>query len=269
MLSSVHMPSNLEAVFDALAGFRGSAILAGGTLLMAECNSRAGTIEALISTRRLGISGVSITEGHATIGAATTLDAFGRDERLSVLHAVIESIASPPIRNMATVGGNLFVRQPYGDLAVALLALDATVQVAARSGPRTVSIEHILRDGVAAGEIVTDILFKIPDPRHWFYTKAMRRKSNSAAIVSVAAWVELDQDVVRRCRIALGGCGRRPVRAPSVEAALLGRPLDVANVDAAAEKAVADIAPFTDAYATAWYRSRTLPIHIRRALCGV
>jgi CO/xanthine dehydrogenase FAD-binding subunit len=269
MLSSVHMPSSLEAVFDALTASKCSAILAGGTLLMAECNTTASNVEALVSMRRLGLSGISVMQRRATIGAATTLDAFGRDKQLSVLRDVIESIASPTIRNMATVGGNLFAQQPYGDLAVALLALDASVEVAARGGARTMSIEHILRDGVAAGEIVTDISFEIPDPGHWFYTKAMRRKSNSAAIVSVAAWVELDQGVVRQCRIALGGCGPRPVRAPSVEAALLGRPLDAANVDAAAEKVAADAAPFTDAYATAWYRSRTLPIHIRRALCGV
>ena len=47
---------------------------------------------------------------------------------------MIESIASPTIRNLATVGGNLFVAQPYGDLAVALLALDAQVDVAGPDG---------------------------------------------------------------------------------------------------------------------------------------
>ena len=94
------------------------------------------------------------------------------------LRSAIESIASPTIRNLATVGGNLFVPQPHGDLAVCLLALDATV-------------EH-------EGDLVTGVSFKVPE--RWFYTKAMRRKQNSASIVTVAS------DGVR---IALGGVAPR------------------------------------------------------------
>jgi CO/xanthine dehydrogenase FAD-binding subunit len=73
---------------------------------------------------------------------------------------------------------------------------------------------------------------------------------------------------VAGARIALGGAAPRPVRALSVEAALIGRPLDAHSVTAAAQAAVNDIEPFSDAYASAWYRARVLPIHIRRALLG-
>ena len=58
------------------------------------------------------------------------------------------------------------------------------------------------------------------------------------------------------------------MRAPSVEAALIGRPLDEASVTAAAALAAGDTDPFSDAYASAWYRARVLPVHIRRALIG-
>jgi CO/xanthine dehydrogenase FAD-binding subunit len=68
--------------------------------------------------------------------------------------------------------------------------------------------------------------------------------------------------------VALGGAGPRPIRARSVEGALLGKPLDRESVTAAAALAVNDAAPFSDAYASAWYRARVLPVHIRRAILG-
>ena len=71
-----------------------------------------------------------------------------------------------------------------------------------------------------------------------------------------------------RCRIALGGVGAGVVRAPSAEAALTGRPLDRAAAEEAGRRAVEDIDPFDDAHASAWYRRRVTPVHVRRALIG-
>ncbi len=93
----------------------------------------------------------------------------------------------------------------------------------------------------------------------------MRRKHNSASIVTVAAALELDGDVVTQARIALGGVAPTPVRARAAEQALIGRPLHEAAEDAA-QAAHEGTAPFDDAYASAWYRARVLPVHVRRAL---
>ena len=73
---------------------------------------------------------------------------------------------------------------------------------------------------------------------------------------------------VAACRIGLGGVAPTAVRAPSAEAALLGRPLDRAAAEEAGRRAVEDIDPFDDAYASAWYRRRVTPVHLRRALIG-
>ena len=252
----VHVP---ESVPDAVELLReGGAVLGGGTALMPRINTRAHDVEALVSLRRAGLSGVEVDGGVATVGAATTLTRLRRDERLAFLHTAVESIASPTIRNMATVGGNLFVPQPYGDLAVCLLALDAEVRLAERTAP----VAEVLEAG-APGELVTAVSFRVPEAGEWFYTKAMRRRLNSASIVTVAAVVTGDG-----ARIALGGAGRRPVRARAAEAALGGGPFDRERVEAAAAAALEDAEPFSDAYASAWYRGRVLPVHVRRALLG-
>jgi CO/xanthine dehydrogenase FAD-binding subunit len=211
---------------------------------------------------------MEVTEDFARLGATTTLTALARDERLTFLQPVVESIASPLIRNLATVGGNLFAPQPYGDLAVALLALDAEVLIAGTDGERRAPVGQVLSEGVGPGEIVTLVSFTIPEPGTFFYTKAMRRKLNSASIVTVAAVIEQAAGKVTRARVALGGAGPRPIRAPNVEAALVDEPLNAASVTAASDLALMDAAPFTDAYASAWYRARVLPVHIRRALLG-
>jgi CO/xanthine dehydrogenase FAD-binding subunit len=279
MSPTVAVPDSVEGVLATLAA--GAEIIAGGTQVMPRVNTTAHGIETLVSLRQAGLGGIEVSGSRATVGAATTLAQVGADERLGFLRGVVESIASPSIRNLATVGGNLFVAQPYGDLAVALLALDAEVDVAGPDGAETRPVGAVLDAGVPAGHVVAAVRFDIPegsDPLShpdsrgqtpcWFYTKAMRRRLNSASIVTVAAVIEIDAGAVATARIALGGAGTRPVRASAAEAALVGRPLEREHVEAAGAAAAEAAEPFSDAYASAWYRRRVLPVHVRRALLG-
>jgi CO/xanthine dehydrogenase FAD-binding subunit len=264
VLPAVEIPESVGEAVGTLGD--GDVVLAGGTELMPRVTTRATDVSRLVSLRRAGLAGIEVNEGRALIGAATTLAQLGREERLAVLRPVAESIASPTIRNLATVGGNLFVRQPYGDLAVALLALDAEVSVEGSAGNASRPVTAVLEDGVAARELVTAVAFDVPEPGTWFYTKAMRRRQNSASIVTVAAVVLVTDGQVASARIALGGAGARPVRAVAAEAALTGHPFDRRHVEEAAGAALQDASPFDDAYASAWYRRRVLPVHVRRAL---
>jgi CO/xanthine dehydrogenase FAD-binding subunit len=247
---TVETPESVADVVGALGD--GAIVLAGGTEVMPRINTEPHDVSALVSLRHAGLAGIEVAGGEATIGAATTLARVGADERLAFLRQTIESIASPTIRNLATVGGNLFVEQPYGDLAVALLALDAQVDVAGNTTRGVADIE--------AGDLVTAVRFAIP--AEFRYTKAMRRKLNSASIVTVAAVLGPEP------RLALGGAGRRPIRSAAAEAVLAAGPLDRERAEAAGRAALEDAEPFTDAYASAWYRARVLPVHVRRALIG-
>ena len=261
---TVELPESVEEVVGAL-GDR-AVVLAGGTQVMPRLNTEVTDIATLVSLRRAGLAGIAGEGDDVTIGAATTLSALGEDARLAVLRPVVESIASPSIRNLATVGGNLFVAQPYGDLAVALLALDAQADVAGPDGGGARPVAELVGGGLPEGHVVTAVRLTLPQA--FRYHKAMRRRLNSGAIVTVAAALELEGDTVTSARIALGGAGPSPRRAPSAEAALTGGPLTAERAAAAGEAALADAEPFTDAYASAWYRGRVLPVHVRRALMG-
>jgi CO/xanthine dehydrogenase FAD-binding subunit len=253
---TVETPESVADVVGALGD--GAIVLAGGTEVMPRINTEPHDVTALVSLRHAGLAGIEVAGGEATIGAATTLARVGADERLAFLRQTIESIASPTIRNLATVGGNLFVEQPYGDLAVALLALDAQVDVAGPGGSESRGVAEVA--DLPAGHVVTAVRFALP--AEFRYTKAMRRKLNSASIVTVAAVLGPEP------RLALGGAGRKPIRSASAEAVLAAGPLDRDRAEAAGRAALEDAEPFTDAYASAWYRARVLPVHVRRALIG-
>jgi CO/xanthine dehydrogenase FAD-binding subunit len=258
-----------ESVADAVGAlWEGGLVIAGGTEVMPRLNTQAHDVQTLVSLRHAGLAGIEISDGVVRVGAATTLAQVGEDERLAFLHPVVESIASPSIRNLATVGGNLFVEQPYGDLAVCLLALAADLELAGPQGSRSLPAADFFERAIEQQELVVSVSFAMPNAGEFFYTKAMRRRLNSGSIVTVAAVVTLSEGTVASARLALGGVGRTPVRAGSAEAALEGRTFDRENVEAAAAAAVDEAEPFSDAYASAWYRRRVLPVHIRRALLG-
>jgi CO/xanthine dehydrogenase FAD-binding subunit len=264
MLISVEMPESAEA---ARAGLRTGAVpLGGGTHLMTRLNDEAGGDLRLVSLRRAGLRGIDVDGATVVLGAATTLADIEDDARLSYLSPCVRSIASPPVRSLATVAGNLFVPQPYGDLAAALLALDAELDVLGAGGGRREPLERIVTEGLPAGELVTRVRFTAPEAGTFRFHKASRRRLNSGSIVTVAARITVEDGVVGDVRLVLGGLARRLVRAAGAERVLLGAPL---TAEVVAEAAGADvIEPFDDAYASAWYRARVYPVHLRRALLG-
>ncbi|MGN9912863.1 FAD binding domain-containing protein [Phytohabitans sp. LJ34] len=266
MISAVRTPDSVAAAVGHAAA--GGWLMAGGTVVMPQVNNGAVGFPELVSLRRAGIGGIELDGPIARVGATTTLAEVEESQELSFLRGAVRTVASPTVRNLATVGGNLFVAQPYGDLAVCLLALDASADITGPGGHREVPVGAVLAGGVASGEVVTAVRLAVPAPGTWFYHKAMRRKLNSAAIVAVAAVVETAAGVVTSARIALGGVAPTPVRAVSAETVLIGRPLESGVLEEAGRAARADIAPFDDAYASAWYRSRVLPVHLRRAFLG-
>jgi xanthine dehydrogenase YagS FAD-binding subunit len=130
------------------------------------------------------------------------------------------------------------------DLAVALIALDAAVEVQGANGRRTVAMVDFHRLPGAAphletvlepGEVIAAITIPAnPVARRSHYLKVRDRASFEFAIVSAAVALEMDGTRIRQARVALGGVGTKPWRVPQVEAALAGASLDPAALRPAA-----------------------------------
>ena len=268
MLKAIDVPHTTAEALTSLARARDALVIGGGTLVMPKVQAGLSGLTALVSLSQCKLDKIAIKGDKVTIGATTTLAAIGEERGLAFLHPAIESVGSPTLRNLATIGGNLFTAQPYGDIAVCLLALDAEATVATKRGIKKIAVAEILKKGIARDAIVTAIGFKRPDKGAWFYRKAMRRAANSASIVTIAAHLPQSKGRVAKARIALGGCGDKPVLAGKAAAALEGQKLDADAIGKAGALLIQDAVPFTDAYASAWYRERVLPVHFRRAILG-
>jgi CO/xanthine dehydrogenase FAD-binding subunit len=265
-----HLPESREAAIALLAELGPSLlVIAGGTVAMPLINEGISLPERVMGLRRAGLDRVVRDDGQLRIGAAATLTQLLDQSGVALLEEAVRNTASWSIRNMATVGGNLFTPPPGGDVAVALLALDAGVTLASVRGERTMPLERFYT-GFLSNQLQPDELLVEIDvplrPGETAFLKHGRKQANTPAIVTVAVRIVRDGDRVVEARIALGGVGPHPIRALAAEATLVGGTLEAGAIARAAASAVDACEPATDAISTAWYRRRMVEVFVRRAL---
>ena len=143
-----------------LAAGGGTHFLAGGTILVRVANTGGFPVRKMILSDGLGLDGIDVGGDTVELGAAVTMARVAAEPKLAYLKPVADSIGGPAVRNMATVGGNLFARYPYGDFAVALLALGAEVVTETANGESTGDLEVFLATRRSAGVVVRALRFK-------------------------------------------------------------------------------------------------------------
>jgi CO/xanthine dehydrogenase FAD-binding subunit len=247
-------------------------VIAGGTVAMPLINEGISLPERVMGLRRAGLDLVERDGEQLRIGAATTLTRLLDLVDAPLLREAVRNTASWAIRNMATVGGNLFTPPPGGDVAVALLALDASVTLANVRGERTIPLEQFytgfLTNQLQPDELLVGIRVPLRSGETAFL-KHGRKHANTPAVVTVAVRIVREDDRVGEARIALGGVSPHPIRALTAEADLVGGPLEPARIARAAASAVEACDPPTDAISTGWYRRRMVEVFVRRALGGL
>jgi len=197
----------------------GTRYLGGGTLVVRAANEGDVSVSSLVRVTDPGLSQIAVSNGKARLGASVTMAAIARHPELATLAPAARAVGGPAIRNMATVGGNLFAPAPYGDLAVALLALDATVATEDGEMP----IETFLSGHDSSRAIVTAVGFSLPKAESFRFLKVSRVKPRGVSVLSIAALLQRAADgTVTVARIALGCMADRPMRAKAAEKALLG-----------------------------------------------
>lgn len=196
------------------------------------------------------------------IGSGATMRDVLASRDLDFLHAVARQVGGPAIRNMATVGGNLFAPHPYGDLATALLALDGRVIWA---DGREEPIEDFFKGRESASGLVQAVTIARPNSGEFRWLKVARVKPKGVSVMCIAAWLP-GGSRPSDCRLAFGAMGDTPLRANSAEKALNGNSLDLASIAPALSVCTQDLHPQDDPLASAWYRREVAPVHLRRLL---
>jgi xanthine dehydrogenase small subunit len=146
----------------------------------------------------------------------------------AVVHEWLALFASPPIRNRATLGGNLATASPIGDAAPLLLALDASIHIAGPNGLRMHPLASFFtgyrKTALQRGEVLTTIEIPKPLPGFVRFYKVAKRRLDD--ISTVAAAMAIDRDHagrVRRARFAFGGVAATPLLVREAEEALAGQ----------------------------------------------
>ncbi|MCY0150093.1 FAD binding domain-containing protein [Hoeflea sp. G2-23] len=243
----------------------GAHYLGGGTLVVRAVNEGDIAITGYVRTTDPALTKIDVSGQRARIGASATMASIARCLELETIWRAAKAVGGPAIRNMATVGGNLFAPAPYGDFTVALLALGATVHCA----DADLSIDDFLadRDNSSGRGIVTAVSFDIPAADSFRFLKVSRVKPKGVSVLSIATIIDTDaQGVVANARIGLGCMADRPIRARAAEAALKGQPLTKDGIAQAVAVIGEGTDPITDPIASGWYRGEVLPVHFSRLL---
>ena len=242
----------------------GAQYLGGGTIVVANANYGAQDFSRIVRTTDASLRVIRNDGNEARIGAGATMAQVMRSKETDFLAPVARSVAGPAVRNMATVGGNLFARPPFGDFGVALLALDARV---AMSDGRLLPVEDFFAERETLRGLVSAVLVSRPGPRAFRYRKVARTKPKGASILSIAVHLP-GAGRVSGARIAFGAMGPTPLRAKGSEAALEGARVDPNGILPALENCLDGLHPQDDALSSAWYRREVAPVHLRRILLG-
>ena len=179
-------------------------------------------------------------------------------------------IGSLQIQNRASVGGNLCNGSPAADTTPALIALGAKAVISGGRS-REVAVEDFVtspgRTVLKPGEILVEFLIPAPKPHSSdAYLRFIPRNEMDIAVVGVGTSLTLEGDVVKAARIGLGAVGPTPIFAKKAGDSLIGKTLDNAAIEAAAQLAIEAATPIDDMRGTAEFRKHVTGVLTRRTI---
>ncbi|HEX6606265.1 MAG TPA: xanthine dehydrogenase family protein subunit M [Chloroflexia bacterium] len=270
------VPTTLAEAVALLGQNPDAKILAGGHSLIPLMKFRLAAPALLVDINRIeGLDYIREEDGRLAIGALTRESALDHSglirEKYPLLADTVKMIADPLVRNMATVGGNLAHADPANDHPATMLAYGAQVVATGPNGERVIPIEGLFeglfQTSLAHDEVLTEIRIPAPRPRSGGAYVKVERKVGDFATVAVAVQITLDeQGNCESVGIGLTNVGETPIKATQAEQALLGKPLDDANIHVAAQLAAEAAEPVGDQRGSEEYKRALVKTLMVRAL---
>ena len=197
------------------------------------------------------------------IGACCTYTELLESKKMpGVLHQAITEIASPAIRNMGTMGGNICNASPAGDTLPPLYALSARVRLASVLGVREIPLASFIRGvrikDLAPDEILTAIILPKQNFTQSYYKKVGARSAVAISKVSFAGFKKIENGVITAVPMAFGSVAATVVRSQKIESALIGKtPAQLGDMSGDIAKMYDPlIVPIDDQRSTAVYRKK-------------
>jgi len=255
-------PASLAGLAALCRRHRDACLLAGGTDVGLWVTKELRELDPIIYLGDVAeLRRIEVVDGHIEIGAAVTLS--DAEELLAAhypdLGELFRRFASPPIRNAATLGGNVANASPIGDTMPALISLGASLVLRRGDEAREIALDRFYKGyrktALRRGEFVERIRVPVATPARRFRTyKVSKRFDQDISAVCGAYCLRLDDHRVAEIKICYGGMAEVPKPAHHCERALAGKPWTEDTVHAALPALDRDYAPISDMRAGAAYR---------------
>ncbi len=252
-------------------------VLAGGQSLIPLLNMRLANPAYLVDINHVAeLHYIEGEDGYLAIGATVRQQQVERAplvrEQHPILVEAIKHIGHMQIRNRGTVAGSIAHADPAAELPALLTCLNGEVVIESVMGERVLKAEEFftgyLSTALQPGEMVTEVRFPWIAPQAgWAFIECARRSGDYALVGVAAVLTPALDDTCMAAHIAYLGIAGQPVRARSVENAILGSRLDERVVLRAAESAAELVtADMEDVHATVAYRRALTTEYTKRAL---
>ncbi len=268
-----------ESTADAIAAlqqYEGNArLLAGGQSLVPLLNMRLLRPAAVVDINRIPGLDAIVEEGAVVrVGALARYSTLEWSpvvqRRLPLVAEALAFIGDRQVRNRGTLGGSLAQGDPTGEMPVAALALEATINVVGPGGRRAIPAHDFFlgsyTTALESAEIIVDVTFPAPPGMRSAFAEHNRRHGDFAVVSVAAVGVPDGADAWRSVRLALGGVSDCAIVAARASALLGGTRLERDAVRAAGEACVEAADPPSDVRASAEYRRHLIPIYVERVL---
>jgi xanthine dehydrogenase small subunit len=209
------------------------------------------------------LNGIYESEAKCYVGAAATVtDVLSSPifiKHFPQLHKFIKLVSSTPIRNMATVGGNMVNASPIGDMTIFFLALDAQLVLSDGKNERTSPLRSFYKGykqlDKKPEEFVRQIIFSLPGSNNYFnFEKVSKRTHLDIASVNSAMLIELADNKILQGNISAGGVGPIPMCLKNASQFFAGKELNEETILEAIKIAQDEVSPISDVRGSEEYK---------------
>jgi aerobic carbon-monoxide dehydrogenase medium subunit len=271
-----HAPATVKDALKLLDKLDDAKILAGGHSLVPMMKLRLAQPKNIIDLRQVtGLTGIKEDKGVITVGAMTThWDVESSQvvkDKAAVVSETAAIIGDPAVRNKGTIGGSLAHADPAADMPATAIALGFEFVCEGAKGKRTVKVDDwfqgLMATALKDSELLTQIRIPVwPAGSGAAYLK-FPHPASRFAVVGVCAAVTLDKNgTCTKASVGVTGAGTKAVRAKGVEAGLVGKQLDAATIEAAAQKAAEGVDVQADLQGSVEYKSHLCRVFAKRAI---
>ena len=271
-----HTPGSVQEALGLLGKLDDAKILAGGHSLVPMMKLRLAQPKHIIDLRKVpGLSGIKEEGSTIVIGAMTTHWEVESSKLLQAKCAVLSDtakiIGDPAVRNKGTIGGSIAHADPAADMPAAVIALGAEMVCQGAKDKRTVKVDDwfqgLMATALREDELLVEIRVPALTPGTGSAYMKFAHPASRFAIVGAAAVITVDkQGTCTKAGVGITGAGTKAVRAKGVEAGLVGKRLDAATVEAAAQKAAEGVDVQADLQGSVEYKSHLCRVFARRAI---